>query len=180
MQASFEDAIARSHPSGLRRAAVRTLQVNVGKRCDLACHHCHVEAGPKRTEAMNEATAARVIELLAGNPGIGTLDLTGGAPELNEHFRDLVRAARALGREVIDRCNLTVLFEPGQEDTAEFLAAQGVKVVASLPCYTPGNVDAQRGKRVFERSIAALQRLDALGYAAPGSRLALDLVYNPL
>jgi radical SAM/Cys-rich protein len=164
----------------LRRAAVTTLQVNVGKRCDLACHHCHVEAGPKRTEAMDAPTAARVLDLLAANPEIGTLDLTGGAPELNANFRDLVRAARALGREVIDRCNLTVLFEPGQEDTAEFLAAQGVKVVASLPCYTPDNVDAQRGKRVFERSVAALQRLNALGYAKPASGLALDLVYNPL
>jgi len=121
-----------------------------------------------------------VIELLAADPGVGTLDLTGGAPELNEQFRFLVSEARALGRAVIDRCNLTVLFEPGQEDTAEFLAEQGVKVVASLPCYTAENVDAQRGKRVFERSIAALQRLNALGYAASGSGLALDLVYNPL
>jgi radical SAM/Cys-rich protein len=164
----------------LRREAVATLQVNVGKRCDLACHHCHVEAGPKRSEAMDARTAARVIELLAANPGIGTLDLTGGAPELNANFRDLVRAARALGREVIDRCNLTVLFEPGQEDTPEFLAAQVVKVVASLPCYTPENVDAQRGKRVFERSVDALRRLNALGYAGPGRGLALDLVYNPL
>jgi len=129
---------------------------------------------------MDERTAARVTELLAEHPTVGTLDLTGGAPELNENFRTLVREARALGRTVIDRCNLTVLFEPGQEDTAEFLAEQGVSVVASLPCYTPENVDAQRGKRVFERSVAALQKLNALGYAMPGSGLALDLVYNPL
>jgi radical SAM/Cys-rich protein len=177
---SFAAALAENGLPELRRARVETLQVNVGKRCDLACHHCHVEAGPKRTENMNETTAARVIELLAADPGVGTLDLTGGAPELNPHFRFLVREARALGRAVIDRCNLTVLFEPGQEDTAEFLAEQDVKVVASLPCYTAGNVDAQRGKRVFERSIAGLQRLNALGYAEPGSGLALDLVYNPL
>jgi len=177
---NFAAALAEHALPELRRAALTTLQVNVGKRCDLACHHCHVEAGPKRTEAMNAPTAARVIRLLEENPAIGTLDLTGGAPELNANFRDLVSAARALGREVIDRCNLTVLFEPGQEDTAEFLAEQGVKVVASLPCYTPDNVDAQRGKRVFERSVAALQRLNALGYAKPGSGLALDLVYNPL
>src|SRR5262245_57224884 len=177
---NFAAALADQDLPELRRAAPNTLQVNVGKRCDLACHHCHVEAGPKRSEAMDAATAGRVIAVLAANPGIGTLDLTGGAPELNANFRDLVRAARALGREVIDRCNLTVLFEPGQEDTAEFLAAHGVKVVASLPCYTAGNVDAQRGKRVFKRSVAALQRLNALGYAAPGSGLALDLVYNPL
>src|SRR5262245_61842756 len=150
---TFAAALAEHALPELRRAAVSTLQVNVGKRCDLACHHCHVEAGPKRTEAMDAPTARRVIELLAANPGIETLDLTGGAPELNANFRDLVCGARGLGREVIDRCNLTILFEPGQEDTAEFLAAHGVKVVASLPCYTRENVDAQRGKRVFERSV---------------------------
>lgn len=164
----------------LARAELETLQVNVGKLCDLACHHCHVEAGPKRTEIMEEGTARRVIELLAENPGLRTLDLTGGAPELNPHFRTLVREARALGRQVIDRCNLTVLFQPGQETTAEFLAAEGVKVVASLPCYTRENVDAQRGKAVFARSIEALQQLNALGYAKPGGDLKLDLVYNPL
>jgi radical SAM/Cys-rich protein len=177
---NFTAVLAENGLPELRRAALNTLQVNVGKRCDLACHHCHVEAGPKRSEAMDARTAARVIEVLAAHPELTTLDLTGGAPELNESFRDLVRAARALGREVIDRCNLTVLFEPGQEDTAEFLAEHGVKVVASLPCYTRANVDAQRGKRVFERSIAALRRLNALGYAEPGRGLALDLVYNPL
>jgi radical SAM/Cys-rich protein len=176
----FAALLAERALPALARAETSTLQVNVGKRCDLACHHCHVEAGPRRTETMSEATAARVIELLAANPGVGTLDITGGAPELNDHFRALVREARALGREVIDRCNLTVLFEPGQEDTAEFLAAHGVKVVASLPCYTRENVDAQRGRRVFERSVAALRRLNELGYAQPGTGLALDLVYNPL
>ena len=177
---NFAAALAEHALPELRRAAVATLQVNVGKRCDLACHHCHVEAGPKRTEEMDAEVVHRLIDLLVANPSVATLDLTGGAPELNPNFRDLVRAARALGREVIDRCNLTVLFEPGQEDTAEFLADQGVKVVASLPCYTAGNVDAQRGKRVFERSVAALQRLNALGYGAPDGGLALDLVYNPL
>jgi radical SAM/Cys-rich protein len=177
---NFAALLAERALPELRRDAVATLQVNVGRRCDLACHHCHVEAGPKRSESMSKATAARVIELLAANPEVGTLDLTGGAPELNENFRALVSEARALGREVIDRCNLTILFEPGQEDTAEFLAEQGVKVVASLPCYTRENVDAQRGKRVFERSIAALRRLNELGYARPGNGLALDLVYNPL
>jgi radical SAM/Cys-rich protein len=179
MQASFEEAIARTHPGGLRRAAVRTLQVNVGRRCDLACHHCHVEAGPKRSETLDDRTAARVLELLAGSAAVETLDLTGGAPELAPSFRDLVLGARAQGRDVIDRCNLTVLFEPGQEDTAEFLAAHGVKVVASLPCYGPENVDRQRGRGVFERSIAALRRLNALGYGQEGSPLGLDLVYNP-
>jgi radical SAM/Cys-rich protein len=164
----------------LRRGRVTTLQLNVGKRCNQACHHCHVDAGPNRTESIDGRVAERVIELLARNPQIEVLDLTGGAPELNEQFRPLVAAARALGRRVIDRCNLTVLFEPRQEDTASLLAAHEVEIVASLPCYTPSNVDRQRGRGVFEASIAALRLLNGLGYGRPGSRLRLDLVYNPL
>jgi radical SAM/Cys-rich protein len=179
MQARFEDALSRCGIGSLRRAPVRTLQLNVGRRCDLACHHCHVEAGPKRTESLDARGAERVLALLAGSPGVQTLDLTGGAPELCAEFRSLVRGARALGRDVIDRCNLTVLFEPGQEDTAEFLAAEGVRIVASLPCYGPENVDRQRGRGVFARSIDALRHLNALGYGRPGSPLGLDLVYNP-
>jgi radical SAM/Cys-rich protein len=170
---------ARALPP-LRREGLSTLQVNVGRRCDLACHHCHVEAGPKRRERMELRTAERVLELVAGHASIDTLDLTGGAPELHEVFRPLVRGARRLGRQVIDRCNLTVLFEPGQEDTAAFLASERVQIVASLPCYTPANVDRQRGRDVFERSIAALKLLNQLGYAKPGSGLELHLVYNPL
>ncbi|HEU4428148.1 MAG TPA: arsenosugar biosynthesis radical SAM (seleno)protein ArsS [Myxococcota bacterium] len=177
---SFAETLSRHRLPALARGETTTLQVNVGLRCDLACHHCHVEAGPKRSEAMDARLAARVLEVLAASPQLATLDLTGGAPELNPHFRDLVRGARALDRRVIDRCNLTVLFEPGQEDTAAFLAAEGVEIIASLPCHSPGNVDAQRGKRVFERSIAALRELNALGYAQPGSGLELALVYNPL
>jgi radical SAM/Cys-rich protein len=172
-------ASPREFPA-LRRARVTTLQVNVGRRCDLACHHCHVEAGPKRTEAMDRRSAERVLELLAANPEVELLDLTGGAPELNPHFRLLVEGARRLERRVIDRCNLTILFEPGQEDTAEFLRLHEVEVVASLPCYTAENVDAQRGRDVFSRSIDALRLLNRLGYAQPGSPLVLDLVYNPL
>jgi radical SAM/Cys-rich protein len=179
MQPAFEDALARCGAGSLLRAPVRTLQLNVGRRCDLACHHCHVEAGPKRSEMLDARGAERVLALLAGSPGVRTLDLTGGAPELCPDFRSLVRGARALGREVIDRCNLTVLFEPGQEDTAEFLASEGVKVVASLPCYGPENVDRQRGRGVFARSIEALQRLNARGFGLPDSPLGLDLVYNP-
>jgi radical SAM/Cys-rich protein len=175
---SFAGTLAAAGRPPLARGRTTTLQVNVGKRCDLACHHCHVESGPKRTEALDAALAERVLEVLARSPQLDTLDLTGGAPELNPHFRRLVSGARALGRRVIDRCNLTVLFEPGQEDTAEFLAGERVDVVASLPCYTAGNVDAQRGKRVYERSLAALRRLNALGYGA--GALRLDLVYNPL
>jgi radical SAM/Cys-rich protein len=177
---SFEDALAAHGLAPLRRARTTTLQLNVGLRCDLACHHCHVEAGPKRTEALGPELAAHALALLERSPSVDTLDLTGGAPELNPHFRALVRGARAFGRRVIDRCNLTVLFEPGQEDTAEFLAREGADVVASLPCYTAGNVDAQRGRRVYERSLEALRRLNALGYAQPGRGLRLDLVYNPL
>ena len=164
----------------LRRGPVTTLQVNVGRRCDLACHHCHVEAGPKRREALGERGAERVLALLEAHPALALLDLTGGAPELNPHFRSLVSGARRLGRRVLDRCNLTVLLLPGQEDTAEFLAAEGAEVVASLPCYGPENVERQRGRGVFARSVEALRALNRLGYGLPGSPLVLDLVYNPL
>jgi radical SAM/Cys-rich protein len=176
----FPETLARHGLPDLRREALTTLQVNVGRRCDLACHHCHVEAGPKRTERMEARTADRVLELLACTPGATTLDLTGGAPELHEPFRNLVTGARALQRQVIDRCNLTVLFVPGQEDTAEFLAANGVKIIASLPCYTRENVEQQRGRGVFGRSIEALRWLNRLGYGKPTSPRHLDLVYNPL
>jgi radical SAM/Cys-rich protein len=177
---TFASTLARFGLPRLRRTAPTTLQANVGKRCDLACHHCHVEAGPKRSETMDARTASRVLELLARDPGLATLDLTGGAPELCAQFRPLVEGARALGRAVIDRCNLTVLFLPGQSDTAEFLARHGVRIVASLPCYTQENVEQQRGRGVFAQSIAALKRLGSLGYGRPGSPLGLDLVYNPL
>ena len=176
----FAEVLTEHGLGSLRRASTVTLQVNVGKRCNQACHHCHVDAGPKRTEIMNDATAARVIELLARNPQLGVLDVTGGAPELAGCFRELVTAARRLGRRVIDRHNLTVLFEDGQEDLALFLAGQRAEVVASLPCYGEENVDAQRGAGVFERSIAALRTLNALGYGRPESPLRLDLVYNPV
>ncbi len=173
----FASALESAELPPLVRDVVRTLQVNVGKRCNQACHHCHVDAGPKRTEQMSAETVERVLALLAANPQVELLDVTGGAPELNPHFRDLVRGARRLGRRVIDRCNLTVLFEPGQEDTAEFLAAHEVEIVASLPCYAAENVERQRGRGVFARSIEALRRLNGLGY---GSRLPLNLVYNPV
>ncbi|MEO7066896.1 MAG: arsenosugar biosynthesis radical SAM (seleno)protein ArsS [Rhodanobacter sp.] len=176
---SFTDTL-REHGLTLPRTPLEILQINVGKLCDLACQHCHVEAGPNRTEIMQAATVDRLLELLAHAPAIHTVDLTGGAPELNPNFRRLVRESRALGKTVIDRCNLTVLFRPGQENTAEFLAAQGVKIVASLPCYSKGNVEKQRGQHVFDPSLRALHQLNALGYGKPDSRLELDLVYNPL
>ena len=162
----------------LRRDALNTLQVNLGYRCNQSCVHCHVNAGPNRTEMMDEATAQTVLEVLAARK-IKTLDLTGGAPELNPHFRTLVTGARALGVRVIDRCNLTVLSEPGQETLAAFLAKAGVEVTASLPCYSPSNVDRQRGDGVFERSIEGLKALNALGYGQETSGLVLNLVYNP-
>ncbi|MSQ67299.1 MAG: radical SAM/Cys-rich domain protein [Gammaproteobacteria bacterium] len=163
----------------LQRAALTTLQVNLGYRCNQACHHCHVDAGPLRTEEMTAETASLALSFALA-AGVSTLDITGGAPELNGCFRPLVRAARAAGLRVIDRCNLTILEEPGQADLANFLAQEQVHVVASLPCYGPENVDIQRGKGVFEKSIRALRTLNGLGYGIHENGLTLDLVYNPL
>lgn len=167
----------------LRRRSIRTLQVNLGYVCNQTCQHCHVNAGPHRTESMGSDTVDAVIDAMA-ELGVNTLDLTGGAPELNPHFRRLVQAARQQGVRVIDRCNLTILSEPGQEDLAAFLADQRVEVTASLPCYLEENVDGQRGQGVYQRSIQALLQLNALGYGAaqgqadPAARV-LNLVYNP-
>ena len=163
----------------LRRRQLETLQVNLGYRCNQTCHHCHVNAGPTRKEMMGAEVAAIAINVLCAR-SIQVLDLTGGAPELNPHFRSMVAAARAADARVIDRCNLTVLSEAGQEGLDEFLAQQRVEVVASLPCYSKVNVDAQRGDGVFERSIDGLQRLNKLGYGKDKSDLVLNLVYNPL
>ena len=163
-------AIVRQRP--------HTLQVNLGYRCNQTCLHCHVNAGPTRKEEMDAATANDVLTYLKAGR-FETLDITGGAPELNASFRLLVTHARNMGVRVIDRCNLTILNEPGQEDLAGFLAAHEVEVVASLPCYLEDNVDSQRGSGVYARSIAALLTLNALGYGRPGSGLTLNLVYNP-
>ena len=171
--------LVRTDFPALRRRTVETLQINLGYRCNQSCVHCHVNAGPNRTEEMSRDTIDVVLAFLAASPDVRTLDLTGGAPELNRHFRDLVVAARARGVRVIDRCNLTILEEPGQDGLAEFLAAHGVEVVASMPCYLEDNVDRQRGKGTFDASIRGLQKLNALGYAKPGSGLSLNLVYNP-
>ncbi len=177
MHATLPLLAATDFPA-LRRRALETLQVNLGYKCNQSCLHCHVNASPQRTEMMDGATAALVLQVLRQRR-VKTLDLTGGAPELNEHFRELVIGARAAGVRVIDRCNLTILSEPGQEDLADFLAAQGVEVTASLPCYSVANVDRQRGEGVFDRSIAGLQALNALGYGVEGTGLVLNLVYNP-
>jgi radical SAM/Cys-rich protein len=170
--------LQRTDFPALHRERVQTLQVNVGYLCNQSCLHCHVNAGPKRTEIMDADTAADIIGFI-DRSDLRVLDLTGGAPELNAHFRTLVQAARAHDMEVIDRCNLTVLLLPGQEDTAGFLADNMVKVVASLPCYLEENVDAQRGEGTFAESLMALRRLNDLGYGSPGSGRVLDLVYNP-
>jgi radical SAM/Cys-rich protein len=175
------DEVLEAHGLGaLERAHVTTLQVNVGKLCNMACQHCHVDAGPKRTEIMSAAVAERVLALLEASPGVLVVDITGGAPELCPSFRQLVTEARRLGRDVIDRCNLTVLFEPGMEDLPRFLADHHVAIVASLPCYGKTNVDQQRGKGAFDKSIEALRMLNSLGYGEEGSKRRLDLVYNPV
>ncbi|MET0105129.1 MAG: arsenosugar biosynthesis radical SAM (seleno)protein ArsS [Sedimenticola sp.] len=162
----------------INRAQLETLQVNLGYLCNQTCKHCHVNAGPKRTELMDRETMDALLAFI-DRKGVAALDLTGGAPELNPDFRYLVEQVRRRGVRVMDRCNLTVLEEPGQESLADFLAAQQVEIVASLPCYLEENVDNQRGKGVFEASIAGLKRLNALGYGQEGSGLLLNLVFNP-
>ena len=171
--------LARTDFPPLRRGTVDTLQVSLGYRCNQSCLHCHVNAGPNRTEEMSGDTIAAVLTFLTANPQVRTLDLTGGAPELNRHFRYLVASACSCGVRVIDRCNLTILEEPGQDELAGFLAVHGVEIVASMPCYLEDNVDRQRGKGTFDASIRSLQRLNALGYGQPGTGLILNLVYNP-
>ena len=175
---SFSGTIL-SHGLKLDRTALEILQVNIGRLCNQACHHCHVEAGPKRIENMEEKTVDRVIELLEKSPTVHTVDITGGAPELNPHFKKLVLSVKKMGKKVIDRCNLTVLFEAGQEETALFLQENKVQIIASLPCYSKYNVEKQRGRNVFDKSIEALKLLNALGYGKENTGLVLDLVYNP-
>lgn len=160
------------------RTSTRCLQVNLGYRCNQSCQHCHVNAGPQRTEEMSGDIVEQLINFLRASD-IRSLDLTGGAPELHPLFRRLVHAARELGISVIDRCNLTVLEEPGQKDLAQFLASQQVRLIASLPCYLETNVDRQRGPGVFQASLRALNALNALGFGLPGSNLILDLMHNP-
>jgi radical SAM/Cys-rich protein len=170
--------LARIEFPPLARRRIDTLQVNVGYRCNQSCVHCHVGASPQRSEEMAGETVDLVVAVLA-HRHISTLDITGGAPELNPHFRRLVRVARDLGVRVMDRCNLTILEVAGQEDLADFLKLEQVEIVASLPCYLADNVDRQRGKGVFESSIGGLRRLNALGYGRDGTGLILNLVYNP-
>lgn len=162
----------------IQRGTLTTLQVNLGYKCNLSCVHCHVNAGPSRTELMSRETIDLLLQFI-DKQQIQVLDLTGGAPEMNPHFRELVVAARARGVEVIDRCNLTILLEPGYESMAQFLADQGVTITASLPCYNEENVEQQRGKGVYNESITVLQQLNALGYGIDADKI-LNLVYNPV
>jgi len=176
---SFPQALTNHGLAPLMAKEVQTLQVNIGKLCNQTCSHCHVDAGPTRTENMTLDTIEHILSALRQNPGITTIDVTGGAPEMNPHFEYLVAECRALGRKVIDRCNLTVFFVKGKAHIPRFLADHQVEIVASLPCYSEDNVDQQRGKGVFDRSLAALRQLNELGYAKEGTGLILNLVYNP-
>lgn len=178
LASSFDDALANQGLGVLTRTAPHTLQVNVGKLCNQACHHCHVDAGPKRTEQMVRTTAERVIELLKQSPSIDTVDITGGAPELNANFAMLVERARELGRRVIVRCNLTVILVEGMAWLVDFYRRHRVELICSLPCYTADNVDRQRGNGVFAKSIVALRLLNQAGFGR--GELTLDLVYNPV
>jgi radical SAM/Cys-rich protein len=176
---AFEEKLVQIGRWPLQAAEVETLQVNVGKLCNQTCRHCHVDAGPTRTEIMTRETAEQVVGVLRRH-AIPNLDITGGAPELNPNFEYLIKEARALGRHVIDRSNLTVFFVEGKGHLPEFLRDQQVEVIASLPCYLEKNVEAQRGKGVYAKSIEALQWLNRLGFGQPGTGLALNLVYNPV
>jgi radical SAM/Cys-rich protein len=176
---SFDEALTNAGQLPLRAAAISVLQVNVGRRCNQACRHCHVDAGPDRTEVMPAAVVDACLSFLEKS-AIPTLDITGGAPELHPAFRDIVRRARAAGRHVMDRCNLTITQLPRYADLPEFLAEHQVEVVASLPSVAARQTDAQRGDGVFEQSIAALRRFNALGYGVEGSGLVLNLVTNPV
>lgn len=177
---SFEEILVSHGQRPLHSKSVSTLQVNVGKVCNQTCHHCHVDAGPQRTESMTKATIDQIIQVLDRTPQISTIDITGGAPEMNPHFEYLVQQCRVRNRTVIDRCNLTVFYVKGKSHLPEFLAKHHVEIIASLPCYEEANVDQQRGKGVFDRSISALHTLNALGYGKEGTNLRLHLVYNPL
>ncbi|MBX3235899.1 MAG: arsenosugar biosynthesis radical SAM protein ArsS [Nitrospiraceae bacterium] len=175
----FDALIQRHGLFPLHATGISVLQINVGKLCNQACRHCHVDAGPDRTEQMSKETAEQCIAALA-QTDIPTLDITGGAPELNQNFRWLVEQARALNRQVMDRCNLSVLLLPSQADLAEFLATHRVEVVASLPSFRAVQTDAQRGDGIFDKSIEGLRLLNHLGYGREGSGLVLNLVHNPV
>ena len=174
----FKDII-KEHNLYLKRNKIETLQINVGKLCNQVCIHCHVNGGPTREEIMDREIIDRILKLISIDENIETIDLTGGAPELNPNFKYLIRGLASLDKNIINRCNLTVLHEEGQEDTAKFLADHNVQIMASLPCYMEENVDFQRGNDVFKKSISSLKELNKLGYGKEESGLILNLVFNP-
>ena len=176
----FDRLLERHDATPLTANGVEILQVNLGKMCNMTCTHCHVDAGPDRREIMTRDTIDACLSVLRKNPEIGTLDLTGGAPEMNPHFREMVVAAREMDRHVIDRCNLTILLAKGFEYLPDFLAEHEVEIVASLPCYLEDNTDKQRGEGAYSKSVEALTRLNELGYGKPNSGLTLTLVFNPV
>lgn len=176
---AFDQKLAQNQLPRLQANTISTLQVNLGKLCNMTCEHCHVDAGPDRREIMTKETIQDCLSALE-HPGFQTLDLTGGAPEMNPHFREMVLEATKLQKQIIDRCNLTILLAPGYTDLPEFLASHQVEIVASLPCYLEENTDDQRGNGAFKKSILALQKLNALGYGKQNSKLKLNLVYNPV
>jgi radical SAM/Cys-rich protein len=176
----FNDVLASRGCQGLVRTGTKTLQINLGRVCNQSCSHCHADAGPTATDKMSQAVMQRSLVVLAASPGVSTVDITGGAPELHSSFRKLVAEIHQLGCHIIDRCNLTVLTEPGMEGLPEFLADHNVDIFASLPCYTESNVEIQRGPGSFSKSIRAIRLLNALGYGKQQPRLQLNLVYNPL
>ena len=180
LPAPFSRTLTEHGMLPLRSKTIHTLQVNVGKLCNQTCHHCHVDAGPSRTELMSQETMESILTVVRRHPEIATVDVTGGAPEMNPHFEYLVSETRDLGRTVLDRCNLTVFSVNGKKHLPRFLADHQVEIIASLPCYLEENVDQQRGKGVFARSLDALRQLNALGYGNEGTGLVLNLIYNPL
>jgi len=173
------DTKLKNYNIDLNRNVINSLQINIGKRCNQSCIHCHVNAGPARTEEMTVETMDRIIHLVKSSKNISTIDITGGAPELNKNFSYFISKLHDLNINIIDRCNLSVLFEQGQENTPSLLAKNKVAVIASLPCYTEENVDSQRGLHTYQKSILALRLLNNLGYGKKESGLILNLVYNP-
>jgi radical SAM/Cys-rich protein len=175
----FDKKIAETENYPLEAQNISTLQVNMGYKCNLTCSHCHVDASPERTEEMSQKTVNRVISILMDNNEITTIDITGGSPEYNPYYKELIKASSGMGKSIIVRTNLAIIAEEGMADLPEFWAAHKVKVVASLPCYTAKGVDVQRGKGTYDKAVSALKQLNSLGYGQEGSGLEIDLMFNP-